>query len=54
MESLRGTQKKIGTNYSIYEEEKLGEGMFGNIFKGYSKKDKCIVAIKKLKTDPAR
>lgn len=44
--------KKISNNYAIYEE-KLGEGAFGVIYKGYSKKDNCIVAIKKLKGEGA-
>ena len=45
--------KKINDNYTVYEE-KLGEGAFGVIYKGFSKRDNCIVAIKKLKPDGAQ
>ena len=49
---MKSSPKKINENYSIYNE-KLGEGAFFTISKGYSKKDNCIVAIKKLKTEGA-
>ena len=44
---MKPTPKKIDNNYAIYEE-KVGEGAFGAIYKGFSKRDNCIVAIKKL------
>lgn len=50
---MKSGPKKINENYAIYDE-KLGEGAFGVISKGFSKKDNCIVAIKKLKPEGAQ
>lgn len=46
-----GTPSAIDKNFSIYYNDYVGEGAYGIIYKGYSKKDNKIVAIKKLKNE---
>lgn len=48
---VNGPVSQIDKNYSVYYEEKVGEGAYGIIYKGFSKKDNKIVAVKKLKAD---
>jgi|JI9StandDraft_1071089.scaffolds.fasta_scaffold262911_1 serine/threonine protein kinase len=38
---------KINDNYSYWDVE-LGSGAYGTVYKGFSKLEDCLVAVKKL------
>lgn len=46
-----GAATPINRDYYVYYNDFVGEGAYGTVYKGYSKKDNKIVAVKKLKND---
>ena len=48
---MEPTHRRIDTNYSTIE--KIGEGAFGVVYKGFSRRHNCNVAIKKLNPEGA-
>ncbi len=40
--------KQVGTDYTYDKKNLLGEGAFGKVYKGWSKKRELVVAAKKI------